>query len=288
MLVPVVADEFGPIAPAELAAWVDVAKDRDPEIAGHEWRVDLDDAVGLLVDQATVDLEQLLGQQVGVESVVQLDREVLVVHAPTLCADGLRATVIETLASANRGADAGGLQLPGASRVREDRSDGLTTPSTGAAEARPDPPEDACLLVGDPVHSEGHIVQVWVCQEGVLVLPTGTLSHPTPPNRWHRLSATQGQQLAAQHDGRWIGFASVAQLRLQPPRLVPRSWKATIVDQDGRAASFRWKSDIAPVLKLWAFTVAACGLQRADGIPFSRRQLRRFSADADRRAAGDA
>ena len=68
MQVPVVADEFGPIAPAELAAWVDVAKDRDPEIAGHEWRVDLDDAVGLLVDQATVDLEQLLGQQVGVES----------------------------------------------------------------------------------------------------------------------------------------------------------------------------------------------------------------------------
>ena len=186
MLVPLSPQETDPVAPTELASWVEVVRDSDPELAGHEWRIELDDEVGLLVDQDTVDLAQLLNQQVGVESVVQLDREVLVVHAPMLCADGLRATVVESLAWANRIPDAAGQPPPTNAGPPREADGVLPTLGTDSPDALPGPPDDACLLIGEPVHCDGRIVQVWVCQDGVLILPEATLSRQ-PPQQWHRM-----------------------------------------------------------------------------------------------------
>lgn len=286
MLVPLDAAEMDPIAPAELAAWVEVVRDREPEVAGHEWRIELDDEVGLLVDQDTVDLAQLLNQQVGVESVVQLDREVLVVHAPTLCADGLRAAVVESLAWANRMPDAGG-QLPPTDAGSPREAGGVRpTPGIGSPDGSPGPPDDACLLVGEPVHHDGRIVQVWVCQDGILILPEATLSR-LPPRQWRRMSAEEGVRLAEQHDGLWIDFASVAQVRLQRPGLVNRSWRATFVEQQGRTVRFRWSADPRQVLTLWAYTVAQCGLEKAGAMPLSRSEVEHLHAVFDSEAAGD-
>lgn len=51
-------------------------------MAEHDWRVDVGDEVALLVDQDRQDMAGFLGKQVGVQSVVQLDREVFVVSVP--------------------------------------------------------------------------------------------------------------------------------------------------------------------------------------------------------------
>ena len=103
LLVPCVAEEADrPVGPAELADWISVEAENEPEIANHGWTVELDDGVGLLVRPGHDDLADLLGEQVGVHSVVQLDREVFAVAAPRLCADGLRAAVMQAVAAANK------------------------------------------------------------------------------------------------------------------------------------------------------------------------------------------
>ena len=83
LLVPCIAGEdLRPVGAAELADWIDVELEAEPEIAGHTWQVGLGDEVGLLVRPDHDDLAELLGGQAGVRSVVQLDREVFAVDAP--------------------------------------------------------------------------------------------------------------------------------------------------------------------------------------------------------------
>jgi hypothetical protein len=79
--VPFIEEEDTSVQPAELAEWIFVEAEDKPEIAEHGWRVDLSDEVGLLVHPDRDDAADLLTEQVGVRSVVQLDREVLVVSA---------------------------------------------------------------------------------------------------------------------------------------------------------------------------------------------------------------
>lgn len=79
-------EDLGPVRAAELADWIDVDPDAEPEIAGHGWQVGLGDEVGLFVRPDHDDLAELLGGQAGVRSVVQLDREVFAVDAPRMCA----------------------------------------------------------------------------------------------------------------------------------------------------------------------------------------------------------
>lgn len=100
-LVPCLEEADRPVEAAELADWVSVDAEDDPEVDEHGWRVDLDDAVGLLVHPDRDDLAEALEEQAGVRSVVQLDREVLAVRAPKLCADGVRAVVMQAVAAAN-------------------------------------------------------------------------------------------------------------------------------------------------------------------------------------------
>lgn len=60
---------------AELAEWIEVEAEDEPEIAEHDWRVELDDEVRLLIDPDRDDVADLLKEEAGVRSVVQLGRE---------------------------------------------------------------------------------------------------------------------------------------------------------------------------------------------------------------------
>lgn len=179
LLMPCSAGEdLGPVGAAELADWIDVDSDAEPEIAGHGWQVGLGDEVGLFVRPDHDDLAELLGRQAGVRSVVQLDREVFAVDAPRLCADGLRAAVMQAVAAANvRAHDpyvADQQDVPAGGEVHLDAS---TTTSRPTQPVEPEEDDDLCRLVCGDAASGGRRVQVWVNMNGILILPAGTIPH---------------------------------------------------------------------------------------------------------------
>jgi hypothetical protein len=277
-LVPLTDEQDTPVRPAELMGWISVEAENEPEVAEHGWRVDWDDGVGLLVHPDREDVADLLGAHVGVRSVVQLDREVLVVNAPSLCADGLHAAVMQAIAAANAKAHAeGGTRQPALPVGDLDEKAAATeSQPEGPAPETPAPPSDddyAARLVSGDARSAGHRVQVWVNQDGVLILPARTIAHGALDRsdnpRFQRATFTvaEAAELAGQHAGQWIPHGSLAKLELTRPGLFGRRWSATIEQRGGASMSFSWRGTRPHALLLWAYVVAKCGLQRVDGRP---------------------
>lgn len=275
LLVPCgLGEDLEPFSPAELADWIYVDPETDPEIDGHGWQVGLDDEVGLLVRRDHDDLADLLAEQAGVRSVVQLDREVFAVDAPRLCADGLRAAVMQAVAAANKRAhDPYHVDQPG----NHAADAAPPAPSTTAQKTQEtgEPPEDdnLCRLVSGDAASGGQHVQVWVNMNGILILPAETIPHgPLDQGdnpRFERATVTSAHavRLAKQHAGTWIPYASLSKLRLRRPGLVRRRWTAIVENQEGASVTLSWRGTRPHALLLWGYVVARRGLEAVDGMP---------------------
>jgi hypothetical protein len=275
LLIPCIAGaDLRPVRAAELVDWIDVDLEAEPKISGYGWQVGLDDEVGLLVRPDHDDLAELLGEQAGVRSVVQLDREVFAVDAPRLCADGLRAAVMQAVAAANSRAHdphyAGQPDAPAGDGTAP------TSPSaTAQATQAVEPPEsdDLCRLVSGDAASDGRRVQVWVNMNGILILPAGTIPHgPLDQGgnpRFQRTTATPARavSLAKQHAGNWIPYASLNKLELRRPGPVRRRWSATVIERDGASVRLSWRGTRPHALLLWGYVVARRGLGAVDGLP---------------------
>ncbi|WP_426226143.1 hypothetical protein [Pseudarthrobacter sp. DSP2-3-2b1] len=277
LLLPLTADLERPVQPAELAEWISIEAEDEPEVAHHGWRVELEDAVGLLIRPDHDDVAELLEEQTGVRSVVQLDREVFAVDAPRLCADGLRAATIQAVAAANRRAHdphpAGERATPAGYQSAP------ASPVPTALAARPEqavePPEDddLCRLVSGDATSEGRPVQIWVNRNGILILPAGTIPHGpldlSENPRFQRATVTSARaiRLAKSHAGRWIPYSFVDRLRLRRPGLVRRRWTAAVVEKSGASVPLSWRGTRPHALLFWGYIVARCGLGRVDGLP---------------------
>jgi hypothetical protein len=275
LLVPCIAGEdLGPVRAAELAEWIEVGLEDEPEIAGHGWQVGLDDEVGLLVRPDDDDLAELLGEQAGVRSVVQLDREVFAVDAPRLCADGLRAAVMQAVAAANSRAHdlhvAGPPEVPAGGAVALNVSATVSQPPQ-PVEAQED--DDLCRLVSGDAASDGRRVQVWVNMNGILILPAGTIPHGpldeggNPHFQRATVPTARAVRLAKQHAGRWIPYSSLNRLRLRRPGLIRRRWSATVVEGDGVSVPLSWRGTRPHALLFWGYVVARRGLGAVDGLP---------------------
>ena len=273
-LVPLIPEEQErPVPPGELADWISVEAEDEPEIPHHRWLVDVDDGVALLVRPDHDDLAELLPEQPGVNSVVQLDREVFAVDAPLLCADGLRAATMQAVAAANR--KARDPQTAGA----PDRAGGGTAGPLPAPEvpttreAEPPEDDDLCRLVSGDASSNGRLVQVWVNMHGILILPAGTLPHGPLDGgdnpRFQRATVTpvRAVVLARTNDGSWTPYHSLNKLRLQRPGLVRRRWRAAVVGQDGTSVPLSWRGTRPHALLLWGYVVARRGLGAVEGLP---------------------
>ncbi len=263
-------EELAPVQPAELADWISVEADDEPEVPGHGWMVELDDEVSLLVHPDRDDLANLLGEQAGIRSVVQLDREVLMVSAPRMCADGVRAAAVLAVAAANgrindaAPAEQAGI-LPAGVPV---------APAPTAETARSSAEDDAeSRLVTADARCEGRPVQLWVNMDGILLLPSGTLPHgPLDPSdnphlQRARLTSGRAAALAERHGGRWIPYPYLRILRLRSPGLFRRRWSATITERSGASVSMTWKGTRPHALVLWGYVVAKCGLGSVNGLP---------------------
>lgn len=260
------------VRPDELLRWVAVERDHDPVIAGHGWRVELDDEVWLLVDPDRDDVADALADHAGVQSVVPLDREVLAVSAPTLCADGVHAAVVTAVVSAHaRARDVTDGEKVAPDDAAATRSASLSDPQTSPVKA--DDEDEARLVTGDARSAGRRLVQVWVDQDGILVLPSGTIPHgPLDPGdnpRFRRTTydAAAAAALAAEHDGRWIPFEEVDLVGLRRPGTFRPRWSVTVHLRQGGAVSFTWRGTRAHALLLWAYAVAKCGLERVHGSP---------------------
>lgn len=273
-LVPRTDEVDGPVGPAELADWVSVEAEREPEIAGHCWRVDLDDAVGLFLHPDRDDLAEALEEQPGVRAVVRLDREVFVVRAPSLCADGLRAAVLQAVAAANERAHDPGGRADAAPRDRSrDVRAGAEPTVHGPRTVTPSPDDDAPRLVTGDARSEGRSVQVWVDRRGILILPAGTIPHgpldPSENPRFQRASftAAEAARLAEQHAGRWVPVSTRSRLTLHRPGRILRRWTATITEDSGPPVTLSWRGTRRHALLLWLYVVAGRGPGPVDGRP---------------------
>ena len=278
LLVPCIAEEADrPVRLAELADWISIEAESEPEIANHGWTVELDDGVGLLVRPDHDDLADLLGKQVGVHSVVRLDREVFAVAAPRLCADGLRAAVMQAVAAANRRAhDPHPAGQPGTPA-----GDGLAPPiqaptaQTTQSAQTVEPPEDddLCRLVSGNAHSDGRKVQVWVNRNGILILPAGTIPHgpldhsENPHFQRATVTSARASELAKRHAGRWIPYSSLSDVQLLGPGLVRRRWRATVVERTGASASLSWRGTRTHALLFGVYVVAGRSRGPVDGLP---------------------
>ena len=258
LLVPCIAEqEVGPVPPAELAEWISIEAENEPEIANHGWLVELDDEVGLLVRPHHDDLADLLGKQVGVHSVVRLDREVFAVAAPRLCADGLRAAVMQAVAAANR-------------RAHDPHPAGPTTESQTVELPEDD---DLCRLVSGDAVSDGRRVQIWVNRNGILILPAGTIPHgpldhsENPHFQRATVTSARASELAKRHAGRWIPYSSLSDVQLLGPGLVRRRWRATVVERTGASASLSWRGTRTHALLFGVYVVAGRSRGPVDGLP---------------------
>lgn len=285
-LTPCIPEEADrPVMPAELAEWISIESEDKPEIADHGWRVDLDDAVGLLVRPDHDDLADLLAGQQGVRSVVQLDREVFAVEAPGMGADGLQAAVMQAVSAANRIAHGGDspAAIPDSPAATPNdyvapAVDGATA-LEGTRQAQPVQPvephedDDLCRLVTGDAVSDGKRIQVWVNQNGILILPAGIIPHgPLDESgnpRFQRATVTPARavRLAKSHAGRWIPYASLSQLQLRRPGLVRRRWTATVIERGGAVIRLGWRGTRPHALLFWGYVVARRGLGAVDGLP---------------------
>lgn len=277
LLVPLIAEEDRPVRPAELADWISIEAEDEPEVPHHGWLVELEDAVGLLVRPDHDDVAELLGEQAGVRSVVQLDREVLAVDAPRLCADGLRAAVMQAVAAAHSRAleqhpgDQPG--IPAADRTAP--AGPAPTAQTTLPDQTEDPPEDddLCRLVSGDAASDGQKVQIWVNRNGILILPAGTIPHgpldhsENPLFQRATVTSARASELAKRHAGRWIPYSSLSEVRLLRPGLVRRRWRATVVERSGVSASLSWRGTRPHALLFGVYVVAGRGRGPVDGPP---------------------
>lgn len=265
-LVPCLEEE-GPIEPAELADWISVEAEDDPEVDEHGWWIGLDDAVGLLVHPDRDDLPEALEEQAGVRSVVQLDREVLVMRAPQLCADGVKAAVMLAVARANEQA-----HRPQAERRPRPSVPGLRG-GASADFAQPSTDDQAPGLVDGNARWQGRTVQLWVAQDGILILPAGTIPHGPLDSgenlHFQRASftAAQAARLAEQHSGRWIPVSPLSRVSLHQPVRLPGRWTATITERNGPPVCLSWRGTRQRALLLWLYHRACHDLGPADGPP---------------------
>lgn len=277
LLVPCIAEEADrPVRPSELADWISIEAENEPEVANHGWTVELDDGVGLLVRPDQDDLADLLGEQVGVRSVVQLDREVFAVAAPRLCADGLRAAVMQAVAAANRRAhdpQAGQPGTPAGAGVAGPAPAQTTQP---AQTVEPPDDDDLCRLVSGDAHSDGRKVQIWVNRNGILILPAGTIPHgpldhsDNPHFQRATVTVERALYLAKRHAGRWIPYSSLSEVGLLRPGLVRRRWRATVAERSGASASLSWRGTRPHALLFGVYVVAGRGRGPVDGLPSNR------------------
>jgi hypothetical protein len=274
LLVPRIPEADRPVRPAELADWINIEAENEPEIAEHGWLVELDDGVGLLVRPDHDDLADLLGEQVGVRSVVQLDREVFAVDAPRLCDDGLRAAVMQAVAAANRRAHDPDLAVQPGTPAGDSVAPPAPAQTTQPAQTvEPAEDDDLCRLVSGDAASDGRRVQIWVNRHGILILPSGTIPHgplddsENPHFQRATIATDRAVGLAKRHAGRWIPYSSLSKLRLRRPGLVRRRWTATVVAQSGASVPLSWRGTRPHALLFWGYVVARCGLGRVDGLP---------------------
>lgn len=128
------------------------------------------------------------------------------------------------------------------------------------------------LVTGD-ARCGGRSVQVWVDQDGILILPAGTIPHgPLDPGenpRFQRAAfdSARAAGLAEQHAGHWAPYPALRKLELHRPGLVRRRWRVTIVELSGDPVSLSWRGTRPHALLLWGYVVAKCGLGRVDGLP---------------------
>ncbi|TNB72154.1 hypothetical protein FHJ30_11405 [Arthrobacter sp. BB-1] len=275
VLVPCIeAEGLRPVRGAELADWIYVDAEPEPEVANHGWQVGLDDEVGLLVRPDHDDLADHLGEQPGVRSVVQFDREVFAVEAPRLCADGLRAAVMLAVAAANRKAHETHTPDQPGSPAGEGVPQPQPTPMVQAPQsAEPPESDDLCRLVSGDAASEGGKVQVWVNRNGILILPAGTIPHgpldqsENPHFQRATVTPARAVSLVKQHAGRWIPYAYLNRLQLRRPGLVRRRWTARVVEQSGASITLSWRGTRPHALLFWGYVVARRGLGAVDGLP---------------------
>jgi hypothetical protein len=270
-LVPWAEEMDRPVQSAALTAWISVEADDDPEIEGHSWLVELEDEVGLLVHPDRDDIANLLGEQAGVDSVVQLDREVLVVSAPQLCADGVQAAVLLAIAAANaRVHDPAAADQSDAATAGGDAAPATAPPAEPAPSADDD--AESRLVTGD-ASCEGQPVQIWVNLDGILILPAGILPHgPLDPSenpklQRARLTAARAARLAEHHAGRWIPYPYLGQLWIRRPGVFRRRWRARLTERNGTSIAVSWQGTRPHALMLWGYVVAKCGLGQVDGAP---------------------
>ena len=272
----IAAEDVGPVRPTDLADWISVEAEDEPEIANHGWLVELEDEVSLLVRPDHDDLAELLGEQTGIRSVVQLDREIFAVDAPRLCADGLSAAVIQAVAAANARAHDPQLQMQPSISAGDGSS--AAVPSPEPQRVQPEEPEeeedyDLCRLVSGNAASAGREVQVWVNQNGILILPAGTIPHgpldqsENPRFQRATVSSARAVRLSKLHAGSWIPYSYLSKLRVRRPGLVRRRWTATIVEQNGSVVPLSWRGTRPHALLLWGYVVARRGLGAVDGLP---------------------
>ncbi len=268
-LVPGIDEVDTPVQPTELADWITVEAENEPEIEGHGWRVEWDDTVGILIHPDRDDVETLLAKQPGVRSAVQLDREVLVVSAPELCADGVHAAVMLAVAAANE-------RVHEPAPAHQSFEGGGAAPGTAAAtQAASSTAEDdaASRLVTGNARSEGRTVQMWVNQDGILILPAQTIPHDAldPSENPHfqraRITSDRAARLAERHAGNWIPYPYLGQLELRRPSLLRRRWKAKITERSGTSVSVTWHGTRPHALVLWGYVVAKGGMGKVNGLP---------------------
>jgi hypothetical protein len=78
------------------------------------------------------------------------------------------------------------------------------------------------LVTGD-ARCEGHRVQVWVNQDGLLILPAQTVPHgpldPSDNPRFQRatFNSAHALRLAEHHAGQWVPYAHLGKLQLADP-----------------------------------------------------------------------
>ncbi len=255
--------------PGEVAEWVDVELDDPPEIPRHNWRIDLADEVGAFVDPDRDDIAEFLGRSRDVTSVVQLDREVLVVEGPSLCADGLRAVVVRAISEANARVLA---PTSEAVSVVDQRAAGVEAPARSDQRRAADDDNEPRLVTGAARSAAGQL-QVWVIREGMLLLPAGSIPHEpldmsdNPHYPRATFTADDVLALARHHQGRWLPFHQIANAQLRRPGLFRATWKLILVDASKTELSLSWHGTRQHAALAWAYLISGCGKERVDGTP---------------------
>lgn len=220
------------------------------------WYISVDDEVAWEHDDRLDDLAEALNHAAGVTNAFREDREVILVEG-AITGPAIVAWICHWWSTGS--ALRNDLADPGS-----DRAPGPTGPVGD---------DDAARLVTGDARLKGHPAQIWVNQEGLLVLPAQSITHgpldPTDNPRFQRTNFTAAQALglAELHAGRWLPYPQLAKLRLRRPGPFRRHWSVTIHERGGTTVSFQWRGTRAHAALLWAYVVAKLGIDRVDGRP---------------------